>query len=171
MFDAVSMLRRRLPQLRARVVLPNEALVRQAKSYDSPGNVQIEVDGLAQWMKEASIALASTGTVTMECANHGLPTVAMYKTSWTNYQVGKRLVKVKYLAMPNLLANELVFPEFVQDHATPENLATAALSILQDERRQAQIRARLEAIIASFGPPGASRRAAQAIVRKVAKRN
>src|SRR6266436_6771282 len=81
-----------------------------------------------------------------------------------NYQIGKRIVKVKYLAMPNLLANEEVFPEFIQDAATPENISRAALDLLQNEIRRAEIKVRLAEVMATLGSPGASQRAAEAIV-------
>jgi lipid-A-disaccharide synthase len=99
----------------------------------------------------------------MECAYFGVPTVALYKTSWTTYQVGKRIIKVNYLSMPNLLAGEQLFPEFVQDAATPANLAQAASELLADPTRRAKIRAKLTTVVASLGAPGASRRAAKAI--------
>jgi len=67
--------------------------------------------------------------------------------------------------MPNLLADEEVFPEFIQDAATPENLAHAALELLRDEARRAKVKTRLAEILASLGGPGATRRAAKAITR------
>ena len=60
--------------------------------------------GLAAKRWSADLAIASTGTVTTECAYFGVPTVAFYKTSWSTWQIAKRIVKVKYVAMPNLLA-------------------------------------------------------------------
>jgi lipid-A-disaccharide synthase len=100
----------------------------------------------------------------MECAYFGVPTVTLYKTSWSSFQIAKRIVSVKSLTMPNLLAHEELFPEFVQNAATPENLARAALELLQNNDRRNQIKNRLAEIVASLGGPGASRRAAEAIV-------
>jgi lipid-A-disaccharide synthase len=91
--------------------------------------------------------------------------VTLYKTSWATFRIGKRIVKVKWLTMPNILANEPVFPEFVQGDATPENLSRAALELLRDEPRRKRIQVRLAAVIASLGGPRASRRAAEAILR------
>jgi lipid-A-disaccharide synthase len=99
----------------------------------------------------------------MECAFFGVPTVTLYKTSWVTYEIGKRIVKVKSLTMPNLLAGDEVFPEFIQGAATPENISRAALELLQNEARRRSMKARLAEIIASLGGPGASRRAALAI--------
>jgi lipid-A-disaccharide synthase len=75
-------------------------------------------------------------------------------------------VKVKYLAMPNLLAEAAIFPEFIQSAATPENIANAALALLEDEKRRAEVRTHLARIVESLGAPGASRRAARAILRR-----
>ena len=100
----------------------------------------------------------------MECAYFGVPTVALYKTSWMTYQIARHMVKVKYLAMPNLLANEEVFPEFIQGAATADGLTRAAVGLLRDESRRARVKAKLAEVVASLGPPGASRRAAKAII-------
>lgn len=126
---------------------------------------QIQVGHLDAALRSATIALASTGTVTMECAFFKVPTVALYKTSWSTYQIGRRIVTVNYLAMPNLLAGEAVFPEFVQDAATGKNLADAALELLRRPERRAEIRGKLDGVIASLGSAGANVRAAQAIWR------
>lgn len=131
------------------------------KQPDSP--FQIQVGHLDAALRSATIAIASTGTVTMECALFKVPTVALYKTSWSTYQIGKRIVTVKFLAMPNLLAGEAVIPEFVQDAATGPNLAQAALGLLQDESRRLAMQVKLGEIIAGLGAPGANVRAARAI--------
>jgi lipid-A-disaccharide synthase len=146
------------------MVLPSEALVRQAKALRLPAGLAVQAGGLPESLAEADLAIASTGTVTTECAYFGVPTVALYRTSWTNYQIARRIVKVKYLAMPNLLAKEEVFPEFLQAAATPDNLARAVLDLLRDASRRARIKTRLAEITASLGAPGASRRAAKFIV-------
>ena len=101
----------------------------------------------------------------MECACFGVPAVTLYKASWITYEIGKRIVKVKSLTMPNLLANEPVFPEFVQNDVTPENISRAALELLRDPARREKVKAQLAGIIASLGGPGASRRAADVILQ------
>ena len=164
MIGALGLIRAKVPNLRARMVLPNESLVQQAKALGLPANLEVQAGGLPESLAEADVAIASTGTVTTECAYFGVPTVALYKTSWSTWQIARRIVKVKYGAMPNLLANEEVFPEFIQDAATPENIARAALELLRDEGRRARVKTRLAEIVASLGGPGAARRAAKAIV-------
>jgi lipid-A-disaccharide synthase len=163
MIGALKLIREKLPQTRARMVLPDESFAAQAKVIGVPADVDIQVGNLSEALAVADLAIASTGTVTMECAFFGVPAVTLYKASWAFYQIGKRVVKVKSLTMPNLMANEEVFPEFIQDAATPENLSRAALDLLQNESRRRAIKAKLATIVSSLGGPGASQRAARAI--------
>ncbi len=165
MLGALKLILSAVPSLRARMVLPAESLVAQAKRLRVPSAVDVRCGGLAESLSEATLAIASTGTVTMECALFGVPTVTLYKTSWFTYEIAKLIVNVKSLTMPNLLAKEEIFPEFIQDAATPKNISAAALQLLRDPARRAMVKSKLAKIIASLGGPGASRRAAEAIVK------
>jgi lipid-A-disaccharide synthase len=162
MLAAVKLIQEQLPAATAKMVLPNRSLVQLAKSLGA--NLEIQIGELPWALAESDVALASTGTVTMECAFFGVPTVTLYKTSWFTYQIARRMVTVKSLTMPNLLAGQSVYPEFIQNEATPENLSRATLELLQDEARRKQITVQLIKIIASLGEPGAAGRAATAIL-------
>jgi len=164
MLGALKLIQEKSPSSRAKMVLPVEPLAQMAGNLGAPAGVEIQVGNLPEALSQAGVVIASTGTVTMECAFFGVPTVTLYKTSWTNYQIAKRLVTVKWLTMPNLLANEEVFPEFIQNAATPENLARAALELLQNQSRRMQIKTQLAEIVSSLGGPGANARAAAAIL-------
>lgn len=152
--------------LRVRMVLPREALAELARSHSAgfPA-LEIRVGGLPESLREAAVAIASSGTVTMECAYFKTPTVVIYKTSRSTYFLGRRFIKVKYLAMPNLLAGEEVYPEFVQDAANAENIAKAARQLLRDPARARAVKIKLGAVIATLGGGGASRRASSAILK------
>jgi lipid-A-disaccharide synthase len=167
MLEALDLMRERKSSLRAKMVLSNQPLVSTAQSMGSLGALEIQVGNLPDALRSADLAIASTGTVTMECACFGVPAVTLYKTSWSTYQIGRRIVKVKSLTMPNLLAGEEVYPEFIQNAATAENVSRAALDLLDDESRRQTIQARLTKVIASLGGPGATRRAASAVVELV----
>lgn len=157
-------LRGEFPELQGRIILPGEELAPIARAYGLPTGLTVQVGGLDAALSEADLALTKSGTITLECAAYGVPAVVFYKTSWPTYWVGRRLVRVPYLAMPNLLAGESVYPEFVQDAATPENLARAATELLRDADRCRALREKLARVIAMLGPPGAISRAAAAIV-------
>lgn len=159
------------PNLAVTLVLPNEALAQQARSVGLPSFIGVRIGELGEELSKADAAIASTGTVTLECAWFGVPTVAIYKTSFFTYHIAKSIVTVKHLAMPNLLAKEEVSPEFIQDAATAQNIAEAALKLLRDESLRSRIRQKLAAVADSLGPPGASRRAAQKIYQLVCGSN
>ena len=128
-----------------------------------PENTEVQ-SNLPDALARADLAIAKSGTVTLECAWFRVPAVVMYKSSALTYAIGSRIVQVKWVAMPNLLANEEVFPEFLQDAATAENIARATLELMQDAARRTTVKAKLKAIAASLGEPGAARRAAEIIL-------
>jgi lipid-A-disaccharide synthase len=165
LLSALNIIRAAVPDLRARLVLPSEALIGQARGLGLPPDVSVQMGDLTPAIRQATLALAKTGTITLECAYFGIPTVAIYKTSWSTFQVARRIVNVKYVAMPNLLANEAIIPELIQHEATPENIARAALELLRSKSLRGKMKERLLQVAASLGGPGASARAAQAILR------
>lgn len=161
---AFELLRREVPGVSGRIVLPTQQLADAMQAAGLPAGLEIQIGGLTDALAQADLAITKSGTVTMECAWHGVPAVVFYKTSWPTYFIGKQIVTVKYLAMPNLIADEAIYPEFVQQTATPEHIATAALELLRNENRRAEVQARLAQVVASLGKPGAPGRAAEAIL-------
>lgn len=150
-----------------RLVLPNDALAARAGDFARAclPEVEIQAGGLAESLAEAELAIASTGTVTLECAFFGVPTVAIYKTSWLTYHVAKQIIQVKFLAMPNLLAGEAIYPELIQNAAAADNIAREALVLLNNPELRAAVKAKLAKVVESLGAPGASARAAKAVLR------
>jgi lipid-A-disaccharide synthase len=151
---------------RFKMVAPSEEMTAIARAWPATGAAKIEIQtgDLDAALSTATIAIASTGTVTLECAWFGVPTVALYKTSALTYAIGRQIVRVNYLAMPNILAGKALFPEFIQNEATARNIAGAALELLRDEGRRNEIRAGLREVMATLGGPGATARAAAAIL-------
>jgi lipid-A-disaccharide synthase len=168
MLGAARLVAQAAPATCFEMVLPSENLKAMAGGPAAAlPNLAIRIGGLSEALRRATVAIASTGTVTLECALFGVPTVALYRTSWSTYEIARRIVRVKFLAMPNLLANEAIFPEFIQRDATAENLAQAALALLNDPARRASVKTKLAQVVASLGGPGASGRAAEAILKLV----
>lgn len=156
-------IRAAFPSARAKTVVHNETLAAMVRGSSGPA-IEVQVGGLAEALAEADLAVSKTGTITMECAFFGVPAVTMYIASEFLYQAGRHVVKVKSLTMPNLILNEQVYPEFIQHAATPDNISRAALELLQNQSRRDKVHAQLAPVIASLGEPGASRRAAEAIL-------
>jgi len=78
------------------------------------------------------LALACSGTVTVELALSGVPAIVMYKMAPVTYFIARAMVKVSAISMPNIILGHHVYPELIQDDANPEALAAHALSILSD---------------------------------------
>jgi lipid-A-disaccharide synthase len=161
--EALQKIRVSKPGVRTTMVI-GETLIARARQIGLPSDVEVRSTDLAGALANADMAIAKSGTITLECAFFGVPTVAMYKTSWPTYLLAKSIVSVKWIAMPNLLANEEVFPEFVQSAATAENIARGTLEFLNDSGRRNWVKGKLKEIVSSLGEPGASRRAAEMIL-------
>jgi len=150
---------------RLRMVLPSEEMLDLARRHIPTGTeIDLQIGGLAKALGQASLAIASSGTVTMECAWFRVPTVVLYKTSPLTHALGRALLKVPYLAMPNLLAGEELFPEFIQSAANADNLAEASLRLLRDKAERTRILDGLDRVATRLGKPGAAPRAAQAVL-------
>jgi len=121
----------------------------------------------------ASLALAASGTVTMEAAVLGTPMVTFYKVTALSWRVGRRLVKVPYLSMVNLIAGRLVVPELIQDDMTARTLANAATELLSSESRLGRMREDLAAVRAALILEGQAgdplERAASAVAASLGK--
>ncbi|MDB6059739.1 MAG: Lipid-A-disaccharide synthase [Verrucomicrobiales bacterium] len=163
MLEALARIEKEVP-VRYRIVLP-ETLDITGLCPQLPRNLIIQHGGLAEALQEATIAISKTGTVMLECAYFNVPTVAIYKTSWLTALIARYIIQVKFLAMPNLLANEAVFPELLQQDATAEKIAIEALDLLRNSPRRSQVQSKLKDIISQLGGVGGTERAAAAILK------
>lgn len=119
-------------------------------------------------LASADVALTASGTATVQSALHDTPMVIVYRLSPLTYRLGQRLVTVDAIGMVNLIAGEKVVPELLQDAFTPDAVAREAVAMLTDRDRLARVHAGLARVRQRLGGQGASRRAAEAILRIVA---
>jgi lipid-A-disaccharide synthase len=118
----------------------------------------------------SDVVVTASGTATVQTAVHGKPMVVLYRLSPLTYTLGKPLAKVEMYAMVNLIAGRRVVAELIQDACTPVAVADEAVSLLTDvAKREAMIR-ELAAVRAALGGPGASARAADAVLDLVRRR-
>lgn len=80
----------------------------------------------------ADAAMAASGTVTLEAALIGTPMTVMYRVNRLTYEIGRRVIRVAHIALPNLVAGRTLVPERIQQEATPERLAGDILALLED---------------------------------------
>lgn len=120
-------------------------------------------------LASADVALTASGTATVQAAIHGTPMVVVYRLAPLTYALARRIVKVDTVGMVNLVAGRRVVPELIQDAFTPEAVADEACRLLTNPDEAATMRAALADVCHRLGDRGASRRAAEAVLR-VARR-
>jgi lipid-A-disaccharide synthase len=122
-------------------------------------------------LSASDLALTASGTATVQAAIHGCPMVIVYRLSALTYRFGKPFVRVQTYGMANLIAGERIVPELIQDAFTPEAVAAEAIDFLTNARRAADTRQALARVREKLGGPGASRRAAEAVLRVASRRS
>ncbi|MES1197900.1 MAG: lipid-A-disaccharide synthase, partial [Chitinophagaceae bacterium] len=106
------------------------------KTFTKPyANISAVKDKTYDLLLHAKAALVTSGTATLETALFGVPEVVCYKGSYLSYQIGKRLVKVKYISLVNLIMDKLVVKELIQNDLTAENLRQELNDLLSNEQR------------------------------------
>jgi lipid-A-disaccharide synthase len=109
-------------------------------------HVQISEAESSDILQASDIAIVTSGTATLEALLCQCPIVVGYKTSAFTYAIAKRLVKSKFIALPNLLNQSQLVPEFIQSDCTDTNLANAALNLLTDNNNTETLKAQFREI-------------------------
>lgn len=109
-------------------------------------SIQVVEGETSDALASADVALAASGTVTVEAAVLGTPMVTFYRVSPLSWALGRRLVKVPFLTMVNLIAGRRVVPELMQDEATGERLAAEVRALLLDSAARNRMKLDLLAV-------------------------
>ncbi len=162
-------LRKSKPNLRFEIAAASSELADEMKKILSEEvllPLEIKLGQTAEIMQRAHAGIVASGSATLEAAYFRMPFVLVYKVSWITYLAGRLLVKVKYLGMPNVLAEKEIVPEFIQHHAQPAMIAQAVLHLLETGAR-AQMFSEFDKIRDQLGGVGASERAAKAVLAEI----
>jgi lipid-A-disaccharide synthase len=106
------------------------------------------------------IALVTSGTATLQTAMLGKPMIIVYRISLLTYLLGRMLIQIPRIGLANIVAGTMVAPELIQHNATAGRIAAEALTLLDDDKRQSEIKQQLNKIKQALGEPGASERVA-----------
>ncbi len=115
-------------------------------------------------LEKAAAALVTSGTATLETALFGVPQVVCYRGNALSYQIAKRLVKVDYISLVNLICEKEVVKELIQHELTAENLVRE-LSAILTEKKQYEIQVDYDILREKLGGKGASERAARLMLK------
>jgi lipid-A-disaccharide synthase len=115
-------------------------------------------------MNIADTAIAASGTVTLEAAILGLPVVVVYKMSAVTYFIGKLLVKIPNISLPNIVMEERMIPELLQDEVKAENIAKETMRLLKTHPHAKEVHKKLLVMKEKLGSEGAVKRVAEEVL-------
>jgi lipid-A-disaccharide synthase len=112
----------------------------------------------------AGAGIVCSGTATLEAALHGLPMCVVYRVAWPTYWMGRALIKVPYLAMPNILAGRALVKEYIQGEFHAQNLRSEIELLTRDEQYRSEISKGYQELRQQFGSQDAAKNGAQEIL-------
>jgi lipid-A-disaccharide synthase len=167
MAEAIPLIRARVPDAQFVVAcapaMP-DALFAPLVADDLDAEVVLVRDRTDDVLAASDVVITASGTATIQCTLHEKPMVVVYRLSPLTYRLVKPFGHVDMYAMPNLVAGARIVPELIQADFTAERTATEALKFLTDRDLYEHTRQALTQVRQQLGPPGASARAAQAVL-------
>ncbi len=138
---------------------------------DALKHASVEPKVLERWdydsLYACDLVLVASGTATLECALLERPMLIIYKSNWLTYLIGRVLVRIPTIGLVNIVAGCSVVPELVQHDASPARIARATDALWASAERREAMKVAFRKIRASLGTPGASKRAAQAVLQEL----
>lgn len=131
------------------------------------GDMRLIRDNTHAVMKYCDVAVASSGTATLELAYFETPMVIIYRMNPVTYWIGKLLVDMPYIGLANIVAQRNVVPELIQHDATSDKIADNVERYLQNPEYREQVKCVLGEVRSKLGEPGAGRRVAQSVYMEV----
>jgi len=175
MLESIPELQKQNRDMRFEVAAASEELGHEmqemlARRGQDQQGVQIKVGETDALMQRALAGIVASGTATLEAAYFRLPFVLIYKVAWPTYLAARLVVSVKYLGMPNVLADKEVVPEFIQHRATPDAIVKAMRRLIEDADARHRMISEFDTVVGKLGERGASEKAARAIVAELKER-
>ncbi|MEJ6951244.1 lipid-A-disaccharide synthase [Natronospora cellulosivora (SeqCode)] len=128
--------------------------------------IKLVTDKTYQLMKVADLAITASGTATLEAAIIGTPMITVYRINPATYFLAKRLVKLQYISLPNIIADRKIVPELIQDSVNTDQIYANAMSLLNKPYKLKHIRDELKYVKEKLGSGGAVKRTAELILAK-----
>ena len=166
LLEAAKLIKKQLPEVS--FVMPRAGTIPvsllEEKIQASGLEVKITEGNNYDLFSVADLALATSGTVTLEAALCGLGSVIVYKTNPVTYFIAKLVVNIPHIGLPNIVAAKSVLPELIQNDFTPAKVAQEALALLES-KRNAKMKEDLAYVKERLGKPGAVGRVAELVLK------
>ena len=131
----------------------------------SPVPIRVFRNQASEVMAASDLLVVKSGTSTLQAAVVGTPMILFYRaSSWLTYRLARLLIRVPWIGLANLVAGRGIVPELIHDEATPERLVHETERLLGDSRTYEDMKTALLSVRHALGTPGASRRAAEAVL-------
>lgn len=166
--ESARLLKQRYPN--AQFILPlahtltPDSIAPYLQGYQLP--ITIIKQGHHNALQLCDLTITASGTMTLEIALLAIPQIVIYKFATLSYWLAKLLIRVPYFALCNLVANDALAPEFFQEEANPERIATEAQAILDHPQRQALIRDKCLALKTTLGKQQVTDKIAHHLVKR-----
>jgi lipid-A-disaccharide synthase len=161
MLATATLVRQFIPDLQIAVAMaPNlpEDFYRARVQDDG---VRLVSNSTYEVMRDSRACLVCSGTATLETACFKTPLIVVYRISRLSYEIGKRVVKMPYIGLVNVVAGRQIAPEFIQNDFKPDRVAPVLAKMIQDRDHHAEMKQALAEVRSKLGAPGASRRTAE----------
>jgi lipid-A-disaccharide synthase len=161
------------PDLRFAVSAASEALAdlirAELSGKHATGKFFIVRGEARSLMAKVNVGMVASGTATLEAALSQLPFVLIYRVAWLTYLAARLVVKIRYLGMPNVLADREIVPEFIQHKAQPRAIAAAVARLLTNKSERARMLADFAGVAQMLGRGEAGENAADAMITELGR--
>ena len=167
LLGAAALLRRERPALEFLVPLAPSApgcAVRDTIRDSGLERIHVHAGDFPGVLRVCTAGAVASGTASLDAAMVGLPMVVIYRMSPITYWIGKRLIQVDHIAMPNLIAGKGIVPELLQDECNAARIAAELDRYLGDPSHAESVRNALQAVSRKLGDPGVYARAAERVL-------
>ena len=169
---AAGIIVRRIPSARFLLplapFLPEDNVRNLLESSDLP--ITITTERIYDVANACDAVITAAGTATLQTAIMGTPMVILYRMSPVSYFIARRLIRIPHIGLANIVAGERIVAEFIQERATPGNIAGEVFRLLEDNDHRRRVVEGLSGIREKMGAPGCSERVAK-IASEMSKKN
>jgi len=130
-------------------------------------NVQLWLDRTQQLYQQSKAAIVTSGTATLEAALYKVPQMVVYKSSNLSYQIAKRVIKIKYISLVNLIVDKPVVLELIQNDCTLKNISNELYFLLENKDYRNAMLNQYQLMQQKLGEAGASKKAAEVILNEI----
>lgn len=171
MLESAQCLQKEIPNIQFVLILVDERFRSQVESnpFVKGLNLTLVTQNRYDWRAASDLSIVCSGTATLEGALIKTPMIIVYRVSPLSAFIGRRLIKVPFAGLVNLVAGELIVPELLQENLSTQSLTSTALNLIRDKNARNQMREKLSRVRAMLGEGDAAHKAAQEIMSLIKK--